>query len=435
MVQTVIGETKEKSFQLWSNIMVAICFVTGIVAYGGGRYSFGVFIKPMTEALGWTRTQISLGATINLICYAIASPIVGRMLDKWGVRHTVLIGSVIVGSGFCGMYFINSLWVFYLLFGVVAALGINMVGRIAQATIVANWFVKKRGLMMGVTALSIGIGTTLMAPAANAVLLSIGWQSAFLFLGGMFFLFIFFPVFFLVKGKGLPEDRGFGPDGISIEAPSAKTQSTTAVNKNSEEGWTASEALRTVTLWGIFVAMGLSYMADYIVLFHGIPCFQDRGLSSGIATSILATATLVSCIGRLGFGWLADRLNMRVCMALMFGFQIFASPLLIMGGSNTTLLYTFAALWGIGYGAFATLMPAISSQYFGRLQFGTIYGFVTMATVIGGAMGSTLGGWIYDVKGNYDLAWYACIAMWVVACIVVFAFVRKPVRGRLIDRA
>jgi MFS family permease len=190
-----------------------------------------------------------------------------------------------------------------------------------------------------------------------------------------------------------------------------------------------------VTLWGIFVAMGLSYMADYIVLFHGIPCFQDRGLSSGIATSILATATLVSCIGRLGFGWLADRLNMRVCMALMFGFQIFASPLLIMGGSNTTLLYTFAALWGIGYGAFATLMPAISSQYFGRLQFGTIYGFVTMATVIGGAMGSTLGGWIYDVKGNYDLAWYACIAMWVVACIVVFAFVRKPVRGRLIDRA
>ena len=125
MVQTVIGETKEKSFQLWSNIMVAICFVTGIVAYGGGRYSFGVFIKPMTEALGWTRTQISLGATINLICYAIASPIVGRMLDKWGVRHTVLIGSVIVGSGFCGMYFINSLWVFYLLFGVVAALGIT----------------------------------------------------------------------------------------------------------------------------------------------------------------------------------------------------------------------------------------------------------------------------------------------------------------------
>ncbi len=83
--------------------MVAICFVAGIIAYGGGRYSFGVFIKPMTEELGWSRTQISLGATINLICYAIASPIVGKMLDTWGVRLTVLIGAVIVGSGFCAM--------------------------------------------------------------------------------------------------------------------------------------------------------------------------------------------------------------------------------------------------------------------------------------------------------------------------------------------
>ena len=430
MVQTVIEKTKAKSFRMWSNIMVAICFVTGIVAYGGGRYSFGVFIKPMTEELGWSRTQISLGATINLICYALASPIVGKMLDTWGVRLTVLIGAVIVGSGFCAMYFINSLWMFYLLFGVVAALGVNMVGRIAQATIVANWFIKKRGLMMGVTALSIGIGTTVMAPAANAVLNSIGWQSAFFFLGGLFFVFIFLPVAFFVKGKGRPEDRGFGPDGMSAEATHLKDRSATAVKNIADDGWTASEALRTKTLWGIFIAMGLSYMADYIVLFHGIPCFQDRGLSSGIAASILATATFVSCVGRLGFGWLADRLDMRICMALMFGFQIIASPLLIAGGSNTTLLYIFAALWGIGYGALATLMPAISSQYYGRMQFGTIYGFVTMATVIGGAIGSTLGGWIYDVKGNYDLAWYACIAMWGLAGAVVFATVRKPVKKK-----
>ena len=119
-------------------------------------------------------------------------------------------------------------------------------------------------------------------------------------------------------------------------------------------------------------------------------------------------------------------LDMRMCMGLMFAFQIIASPFIIAGGTNIVMLYIFSMLWGIGYGALATLMPAISSQYFGRLHFGTIYGLITMATVIGGAVGSTLGGWIYDVRGNYDAAWYACIIMWAVACVIVFTLVRKP---------
>ena len=118
-----------RRFRFWGGIMVALCFLTGLVAYGGGRYSFGVFMKPMTEALGWSRTQMSLGATINLLCYAIASPIIGRMLDTQGIKLTILVGAAIGGLGLSGMYFCDSLWMFYLLYGVVVALGVNMVGR------------------------------------------------------------------------------------------------------------------------------------------------------------------------------------------------------------------------------------------------------------------------------------------------------------------
>lgn len=408
--------------------MVGICFLTGIVAYGGGRYSFGVFMKPMTEALGWSRTQMSLGATINLIVYAVASPLVGRMLDTVGVKVTMLVGATIVGVALCAMYFCDTLWMFYLLYGVAAAVGVNMAGRIAQATIVANWFVAQRGLMLGITAVSIGLGTTVMAPAANAVLHGIGWQEAFLFLGAVFFLLAFLPVALLVKGKGWPEERGFGPDGVPLEARSARKDPSAAARADAAHDWTVGEAFRTAALWGIFIAMGLSYMADYIVLFHGVACFEDRGLSPGTAASMLAIATLVSCVGRLGFGWLADRLDIRACMALMFGFQIAAAPFIIAGGSNVGMLYAFAAVWGIGYGGLAPLLPAIAGQYFGRRNFGSIYGWVTMATIFGGAIGSTLGGWIYDTQGNYDLAWYACIGMWVVACMTVYILARKPKR-------
>ena len=408
--------------------MVGICFFTGLIAYGGGRYSFGVFLKPMTEALDWSRTQMSLGATINLMFYAIASPFVGRMMDTVGIRFTMLVGAALSTTGLSAMYFCDTLWMFYLLYGVIAAFGVNMTGRIAQATIVANWFVRRRGLMLGITAVSIGLGTTVMAPAANAILHEFKWQAAFLFLGGAFFIFVFLPVAFFIKGRGKPEDRGFGPDGATLESRFVRRRPSETVATDALQDWTVADAFRTAALWGIFIATGLSYMADYIVLFHGVASFEDRGLSSGAAVSILATATLISTAGRLGFGWLADQVNIRTCMALMFGIQIVASPFIILGGSNLSMLYAFAAIWGIGYGGLATLMPGVASQYFGRRHFGSIYGWITMATVLGGAVGSTLGGWIYDTFGDYDLAWYLCIGMWTVACILVYTLIKKPVK-------
>lgn len=407
--------------------MVGICFFTGIIAYGGGRYSFGVFLKPMTEELDWSRTQMSLGATINLVFYAIAAPVVGRMMDTVGIKRTMMVGAALGSIGLAAMYFCDTLWMFYLLYGVLVAFGVNMSGRIAQATIVTNWFVRRRGLMLGITAVSIGLGTTIMAPTANAILHAFKWQAAFLFLGGAFFIFIFLPVAIFVKGKGRPEDRGFGPDGTApgsgVLQNGPKTKHPTAA-----QDWTVGEAFRTPALWGIFIAMGLSYMADYIVLFHSVASFEDRGLASVTAASVLGTATLVSSAGRLGFGWLADQVSIRACMALMFGIQIVAAPFIILGGSNLVMLFTFAAIWGFGYGGLATLLPGVASQYYGRRYFGSIYGWITTATVLGGAVGSTLGGWIYDSRGSYDLAWYLCIGMWVVACLLVYTLIKRPVK-------
>jgi MFS family permease len=301
-----------------------------------------------------------------------------------------------------------------------------MVGRMAQATIVANWFVKQRGLMMGITAVSIGIGTSVMAPVANGILQSTGWQVSYLFLGGSFIVLILFPVVLFIKARGRPEDRGFGPDGTSLTDQEVSTNPTMGENDDAAHEWTVREAFRTTALWGILIAMALSYMADYIVLFHGVASFEDRGLTSGTAISIFSLATLVSVIGRIGFGWMADRLDIKACMALMFGLQVVASPFLIAGGANIGMLYVFAIIWGLGYGGLGTLMPAISSQYFGRRHFGSIYGWITMGTVFGGAAGSALGGWIYDFQGDYTLAWYACIVMWVISAVTIYTLGRKP---------
>lgn len=413
-----------RRYRIWGAVMVGICFLSGLVAYGGARYSFGVFMKPMSEAMGWSRTQMSLGATINLICYAVASPVIGRMMDRLGVKATLLIGAPLAGLGLMSLYFLHSLWQFYVLYGVVVAIGSNMVGRIAQATIVANWFIKGRGIALGITAVSIGLGTSVFAPVANAILHAFNWQTAFVFLGGTFFALVLLPAVIFIKGRGLPEDRGFGPDGAPLE--SARSGKGAARRPAGPDDWTVAEAFRTWALWGLFIALGLSYMGDYIVLFHGVAAFQDRGLSAAAATAILAVGTLVSSAGRLGFGWLVDHLSARTCIAVMLAVQITAMPFVIAGGASTAMLYTFAIVWGLGYGGLATLLPAVSSEYFGRRNFGAIFGFVTMATVLGGAIGSTFGGWVYDTRGDYELAWYASIAMRAVAAVAVFTMARKP---------
>ncbi|MFA5631745.1 MAG: MFS transporter [Porticoccaceae bacterium] len=415
----------ERGFRFWSTVMVLICFVLGIVVYGGGRYSFGVFMKPLAETMEWSRTQISLAVTINLICYGISSPVIGWLLDTIGARRVMISGAAIMTVSLCAMYFAHSLWMFYFLYGVASAFGANAIGRIAQASIVANWFVKRRGLMMGITALSIGLGTAIMAPVVRLFLDNYGWQLAFVAMGVMMGVLVLLPIVLLVKGQGRPEDRGFGPDGIPLEEAQAQQPGPGSRAAPAQDDWKVSEALRSKAFWAITIAMGISYMADYIVLLHGPADFEDRGHSGATAALVLSIATLASCIGRLGFGWFADRANLKLGFTLLFGLQLISTPLVIIdGGVNT--LYAFAFIWGIGYGGAAVYMPYAIAGYFGRANFSSIMGWTTMVTVFCGSIGGILGGLIHDRYQSYHLAWLCCIVFWALAIVIMLLLGGKP---------
>ncbi|MFA5629930.1 MAG: MFS transporter [Porticoccaceae bacterium] len=414
-----------KSFRFWSTLMVIICFVLGILVYGGGRYSFGIFMKPLAETMGWSRTQVSLAVTINLICYGISSPVVGWLLDTIGARKVMVTGALLMMVSLCAMYFAHNIWMFYFLYGVVSAFGANAVGRIAQASIVANWFVKRRGLMMGVTAISIGLGTAIMAPVVRYLLDAYGWQLAFVAVGVMMGVLVLLPVLLFVKGQGRPEDRGFGPDGMPL-GESLQTAAAPAPAAGLKGGdWKVSDALRSKAFWAVTLAMGLSYTADYIVLLHGPADFEDRGYSGATAALVLATATLTSCFGRIGFGWLADYASIKLGFALMFGLQLIATPLVVIASSEI-MLYSFAVIWGVGYGGAAVLLPYAIAHYFGRSCFSAILGWATMVTVFCGSIGGIVGGLVYDNYHSYQLAWIACGVLWALAITMVLVLGGRP---------
>lgn len=415
------------SFQFWGTLMVLVCFMIGIVVYGGSRYSFGVFMKPMADSMGWSRTELSLAVTIHLLSYACMSPLVGRLYDTIGLRKVMICGASLLGASLCAMIFVDSLWLFYFLYGVVAAFGVNAVGRIGQATIVANWFVKRRGLMMGVTGVSIGLGTALMAPVTRQILDAFGWRNAFVAIGLLTFALVLLPILLIVKGHGRPEDRGFGVDGAPVSNPEPEEQNGAAQIVASDD-WTASEALRSKAFLAIASATALGFFADYMVLLHSPADFEDRGLSGSTAVFILSIATFSGAIGRLGFGWLADRINVKTGFALLLGLQMIAMPLTIVGGTNTSILYGFAVIWGFGYGGASVFVPVAVAEYFGRSNFGAIYGGVTMVASLCAAGGGVLAGWIYDTQNSYELAWIICAIAFGSAILIMLTMGGKPDR-------
>jgi sugar phosphate permease len=414
-----------QSFRFWSTIMVVLCFLLGVVIYGGGRYAFGVFMKPLAESTGWSRTEISLAATINLIVYGISSPVLGWMLDRFGARKVMIIGSSMLAASLCLMYWATNLLLFYFLYGVVGACGANAAGRISQATIVANWFVKRRGMMLGVTAISVGLGTAIMAPIVRWFLDAYGWQNAFVAMGIIVIVFVLLPIVLFVKGQGKPEDRGFAPDGEPLPQPMAIASLPAANPQFSADDWTLGEVLRSKEFWAISIAMAFCYAGDYIVLLHGPADFEDRGHSGATAALILSAATLSSCVGRVAFGWLSDHASLKLGFVLMFGTQLLATPLLLMG-NNIEILYAFAIVWGAGYGGASVLVPYALAAYYGRSSFGSVYGWATLCTVSFAALGGAVGGMIHDATKSYQLAWILCAALWLIAIVMILVWGDRP---------
>lgn len=408
--------------------MMVICFITGVMVFGGGRYSFAVFMKPLSESMDWSRSQLSLAVTINLIFYGMASPVIGWLFDTIGARKVMITGAALMTFSLCAMYFASNLWLFYFLYGVLSAFGANAIGRMSQVSIVTNWFVKRRGMMMGVTALSIGLGTAIMAPVVRLLLDTYGWQLAFVALGVMMGVLVLLPIILFIKGQGRPEDRGFGPDGVPLmDIHGAHSGTTQAPASSSGADWKVREALRTRAFWAVSLAMGIAYMGSYVFLLHGPADFEDRGFSGTTAATVLSIGTLASCVGRLGFGWLADHAPLKTGFLIQIGLHLVALPLVLLDG-GIYLLYAFAIIWGVGYGGTGVYLPYAIAHYFGRSSFASIYGWSAMTSTFCGAIGGYLSGLIYDIQGSYSLAWIGCALLWTIALILIALFANKPSR-------
>lgn len=405
-----------------------------MIAWGAGIriYSFGAYVNALTEAFGWSRAQLSLAYSFNRLEGGLEGPLGGMAIDKWGPRALNFIGFLLFGLGLVGMYFVDSLWLFYVVW-IISSMGANLGMADAIDAAMANWFVKRRGTMLGIMRAITSLGSTAIIPAVTWLLMAYGWRLAFL-ITGVGTLLIGLPLtWFFIKPKR-PEYYGWLPDGkgVSEETDSdseaaIKAGVEYARDATGEVEFTVRQAMRERTFWIFTLAISLRAAVAPALFVHLIPFLTDSGVDQMVAAGAMSTMVFMQIPGRLLFGWLGDRVRItRLKYLKMLAIFVEAIGIFILiRATSLPWVWAFLVVYGIGIGAGITITAPMRGRFWGRKAYASIQGMMLPFTMIAGVISPVYAGWIYDTTGSYIGA-FQVLLLGLLAAIVVTFFLNPP---------
>ena len=342
--------------------IVGVAFLAQFLANGVTLSAFSNFVLPLSESFSVARGTIALGTTIAIASLGILSPFVGRMVDRGHARVLMTIGCLFSGVGLLLLSRIQDLRLFALTYAGLVCVGAALFGAMPSMTIVANWFVKRRGFALGLTFAGATIVSAAAPVIAQYLIDTAGWRTA-LSSFGIFVLIVGVPVFgMLVVGR--PEDVGQLPDG---ELPNDEEPAFSAQILSVEQ------LARDPRLWLISLGFGLLMTSPIVLLTLLIPFGQGLGFSGQEANAFLVAAMPFSLLGKLGLGTLADRSPAKPIVALIVVANVIVW--LIFYAMPTYPVFVLSgAIYGLGIGGVAPVQGVVLGRCFGRVNFGTANG-------------------------------------------------------------
>lgn len=390
---------------------------------GNITYGFAALFKPISSELGLSRAVTSVASSISRFEGGLEAGAIGWAADRVGPRLVMSLGILITGLSLTAMYYVNSLWAFYLVWGVVLATGHNMTTMVALDTAISNWFVKKRGLAIGIKWVISGLGGSVILPMVAWIVATQGWRMAPVF-GGIVAIVAGVPIALFCFKRYRPEYYGLLPDGAIDE------EKTTGVSQTIDRGvkyaetvgeveFTLRQAMRTPTFWTLIAALASQGMAAPVINIHGVAFLTDIGIDPIRAASMVAMLIFVGLPFRLVGGFLADRVKKNHLRLLFAGAYLVEATGYVIFLLNQTIpmIYVWFIVYGIGNGLAYGLMVPIWPRYFGRKAIGSIRGIGTTLMTPVGIAAPVYAGWVYDTTGSYTTAFI------VVAALLAFASV------------
>ena len=381
-------------------VIVGVAFVVAF-SEGALRNSLlSVFVVPMSEEFGWSRTALTGAISAGAIASSLVAPLVGPILDRRGPRGIMVAGVAITGGALMGLAFIGSLWHYYVFLIIGRSVSMSVV-MLASMVAVANWFIRRRGRAVAISSVGSRASIPLFIILSQTLIVLYSWRVAW-FATGIITIALGIPPTLLFM-KRRPEDMGLLPDGDLPADPSDRDTSSRQAVQAQEVSWSLREAVRTRALWLAIVATSLAQLATQAVNLHALPSFMDRGISPAAATGVITFSIVVGTVANLVWGLVVERLHVRYTMALVYLFCA-AGMLIITQAQSLPMAYAFGLTYGIGFGGIQLMGHILFADYFGRSSLGTIRGFTQPFNSIAGAVGPLLASLAYDLRSSYSVA-------------------------------
>jgi MFS family permease len=391
-----------KIFYGW--VIVAVGMVVTCVGFGA-MLTLSVFLQPMAEAMGWSRSGVATAALLNFLCMGLGAFLWGTLSDRFGTRAVVLSGGAVLGLGMVLASQAATLAQFQLLYGVVVGLATGSFYAPLIST-TTRWFTAHRSLAVALVSAGLSVGSTLMAPLARWLITSFDWRTAMMVIGDLVWLVVI-PAALLLRNPPVPA----GAAGPVADPGAGRTL-------------TIGRVVRTPQFAAIAVTHFACCAAHSGPIFHMVTHAIDRGVSSMAAATVLSAAGLASLSGKIGCGLFADRVGAKRTLVAGLSLQAIAISLYLFPVSLTSF-YALALLFGFAYGGVMPLYAIVVREYFGDRIMGSAFGAVSLAATVGMALGPWLGGLVYDAVGSYAWMFIGSSAIGLGAVAIALTF-RPP---------
>jgi MFS family permease len=410
-------------------VIIGVVFITMGVGVNA-RTAFSLLFPPILDEFGWDRGVTAGAFSFGFLVSAALSPLLGKLVDTQGPRVLNELGVMLIGAGLLLATLVHAPWQLYATLGMLVGSGSVCLGYTGQALFLPNWFVRCRGLAMSLAFSGVGVGSIILLPWLQGLIVRAGWRAA-CFALGVLVLALLLPLNLLIRHR--PQDIGLQPDGdrAARDAAQAAGRSNVVDADWVAVNWTLGRAVRTGRFWWIAIGYFCALFAWYAVQVHQTKYLIEIGFSPGTAAWALGAVSLAGIPGQIGLGHLSDRVGREVVWGIgNLGFVLCCLFLLLLRQTpSPVLLYLMVIAQGaLGYGI-TSVIGAIPAEIFQGRHYGAVFGTLMLASITGGAAGPWVTGVLHDEIGSYELAFWVALGCSVLSALAIWLAAPRKVRA------
>lgn len=413
--------TRRRLHPAW--IVAGVAFLA-LLGAAGFRSAPSAMLVPLETEFGWTRSELSVAMGLNILLFGLTAPFAAALMERFGIRRVTTVALLLIAAGAGLSVLVTESWMLTLTWGVLIGLGTGSMALVFAAIIADRWFVKNRGLVVGILTAGSATGQLIFLPIVAALAADTSWRVASLVIAGIALAVVPVVVLFLHNS---PADLGMTPYGApegAVPTPPARSP----INPARRALQVLRRASRVRTFWALaagFAVCGAT--TNGLIGTHFIPAAHDHGMMEVVAAGLLAVVGIFDVVGTIASGWLTDRVNPRILLAIYYagrGLSLLLLPFLLSSTIQPPMIL-FVIIYGLDWVATVPPTAALCREVFGA-DGAVVYGWVFASHQVGAAVAAITAGILRDTAGEYTWAWFGAAALCVVAAVVSAGITRTP---------